>query len=77
MASELTNSNQPFKDDPEHLSNLRSLVERVMEDGKISPEEADQLRAALIADGQITLDEIEVIRTVMHAQLGDKPLKFE
>ncbi|NER82197.1 MAG: hypothetical protein F6K42_22075 [Leptolyngbya sp. SIO1D8] len=77
MVSEFTNPDPPSKDDPQHLSELRSLVERVMEDGKISPEEADQLRAALIEDGQITLDEIEVIQTVMREQLGDEPLKFE
>jgi tellurite resistance protein len=48
-----------------------------MADGKISSEEADELRTALIADGQITPDEVEVIRTVMREQLGDGHLEFE
>lgn len=68
---------QTVTDDPEHLVQLRSLVQRVMEDGKISSEEAAELRAALIADGQITSDELEVIRTVMREQLGDQPLEIE
>jgi uncharacterized tellurite resistance protein B-like protein len=71
------NSSLTPQDDPAHLSRLRSLVERVMADGKISSEEADELRAALIADGQITSDEVEVIRTVMREQLGDGHLEFE
>jgi uncharacterized tellurite resistance protein B-like protein len=77
MASESTSSNQPPQDDPEHLSRLRSLIERVMADGRISSQEAAELRAALIADGQITPDEIAIIQTVMREQLGDRHLEFE
>lgn len=77
MMSESVNLNQPFKDDPEHLANLRALVQQVMADGKITQDEADQIRALLIEDGQITLDEIDVIRTAMREKLGDAPLTFE
>lgn len=48
-----------------------------MADGKISPAEAAELRAALMADGQITSDEMDVIRSAMKAHLGDQPLEFE
>ncbi|MGD1905947.1 MAG: hypothetical protein ACFB0C_08140 [Leptolyngbyaceae cyanobacterium] len=64
-------------DDPEHLSDLRSLVQRVMADGKISRQEAQQLRAALFADGQLTPDELEVVRKAMRENLGDNPLEFD
>ncbi|RZM77749.1 hypothetical protein [Leptolyngbya iicbica] len=64
-------------DDPQHLSRLRSLIERVMADGKISAAEATELRAALIADGQVTPDEMDLIRTVMKKHLGDGHLEFE
>lgn len=77
MVSESTNPDQISADNPEHLANLRSLVERVMADGKISQEEANEIRTLLMEDGQLTLDEVEVIRTVMREQLGDEPLKFE
>ena len=77
MASESLSSNPPPQDDPEHLAQLRSLVERVIADGKISAQEAKEIRAALIADGQITPDEIAVIQTVMRAHLGDRHLEFE
>lgn len=77
MTSQSPSSDSPLQDDPHHLANLRSLVERVMADGKISPAEANELRAALIADGQITPDEVDVIRTVIRAQLGDRHLEFE
>ncbi|HEY9888262.1 MAG TPA: hypothetical protein V6D02_07655 [Candidatus Obscuribacterales bacterium] len=77
MPSQSSQSQPLPSDDPAHLSQLRSLVERVMADGKISADEADELRAALIADGQITPDEMDIIRTVMREQLGDGHLKFE
>jgi len=77
MTTESNTPDFPPTSDPEHLSRLRSLVERVMSDGKISQDEADELRAALMADGQITLDEMEVIRAVMREQLGDGHLEFE
>lgn len=67
----------PTDDDPEHLSSLRALVQRVMADGKISREEAQQLRAALFADGQLTPDELEVVRKAMRSHLGDNPLEFD
>ncbi|MDA0866654.1 MAG: hypothetical protein O2890_09585 [Cyanobacteria bacterium] len=65
------NSAQPPADDPNHLSDLRSLVQRVMADGKISRQEAQQLRAALFADGQLTPDELEVVRKAMRETLGE------
>lgn len=70
-------SAQPPADDPAHLAHLRSLVQRVMADGKISHEEAQQLRAALFADGQLTPDELEVVRKTMRETLGDNPLEFD
>ncbi len=71
------NSAPPPGDDPNHLSDLRSLVQRVMADGKISRQEAQQLRAALFADGQLTPDELEVVRKAMRETLGDNPLEFD
>ncbi|MGD1929642.1 MAG: hypothetical protein ACFB12_12090 [Leptolyngbyaceae cyanobacterium] len=64
-------------DDGQHLSRLRSLVERVMADGKISADEAQELRDALMADGHISADEVDLIRTVMQQQLKDRHLEFE
>ncbi|MEM1279381.1 MAG: hypothetical protein AAF827_06415 [Cyanobacteria bacterium P01_D01_bin.6] len=72
-----SSSSSPLPDDPQHLSRLRSLVERVMADGKISAAEATELRAVLMADGQVTPDEMELIRTVMKEALGDGLLEFE
>ncbi len=70
-------SASPPSDDPQHLSRLQSLIERIMADGKISASEATELRAALIADGQVSPDEMELIRTVMKKYLGDGHLEFE
>ncbi len=77
MTLESPHSQDTPADGEEHLSQLRSLLKRVMEDGKISQDEARELRAALMADGQITPDELDLFRTVIREQLGDKPLEFE
>jgi len=77
MSASFLSAQTPPPEDPDHLANLRSLVDRVMADGKISPAEAAELRTVLMADGQITPDEIEVIRTVMKTHLGDSHLEFE
>lgn len=77
MTVPASGSASPAADDANHLARLRSLVDRVMADGKISPAEAHELRTALMADGQITLDEMDVIRAAMKAHLGDQPLEFE
>jgi len=77
MAVSPSSAQTPSPDDPHHLANLRSLVARVMADGKISAAEAAELRTALMADGQITPEEIEVIRAVMKTHLGDSHLEFE
>ncbi len=67
----------PPSDDPAHLSRLRSLVAQVMADGKISRAEAQELRQALFADGQLTADELAVVRQAMREALGDNPLEFD
>jgi hypothetical protein len=77
MLSESSERDLSEKADPAHLEHLRSLVERVMADGVISPLEADELRSALMADGQITADEVDLIRQVMREQLRDEHLEFE
>ncbi|MGF1459371.1 MAG: hypothetical protein ACFBSG_10130 [Leptolyngbyaceae cyanobacterium] len=77
MTTHVSDSQSPAPDDSQHLADLRSLVERVMADGKISSDESAELRAALMADGQITPDEIALIRAVMKAQLGNQHLELE
>ena len=77
MTSQPSNSHSLPSDDVQHLSRLRSLVERVMADGKISPGEAQELRDALMADGHISADEVDLIRAVMQQQLKDRHLEFE
>lgn len=77
MVNGALNSPSAAEDDLDHLMRLRSLVERVIADGKISAEESDELRAALMADGQITADELDLVRLVLRARLGDTPLQFE
>ncbi|MBF2034326.1 MAG: hypothetical protein IGR92_02330 [Leptolyngbyaceae cyanobacterium T60_A2020_046] len=77
MVANSDDDRQVQAEDPAHLSNLRSLIERVMADGKISREEALQIREALFADGQLTPDELDVVRTAMRAHLGDGHLEFD
>lgn len=77
MAADPNDPNRSASDDPAHLSRLRSLIQRVMADGKISREEAQQLRSALFADGQLTPDELEVVRKAMRDRLGDAHLEFD
>ena len=77
MTSQSSNSHSTPSDDSQHLSRLQLLVERVMADGKISPDEAQELRDALMADGHISADEVDLIRAIMQQQLGDRHLEFE
>lgn len=77
MTAQPSNSPSLPADNGQHLSRLRALVERVMADGKISADEAQELRDALMADGHISADEVDLIRAVMQQQLKDRHLEFE
>ena len=66
MIFELVGSLQNTSDDLEALARLRSLIEHVMAEDKISPEKT-------IEDGRITLDVIGIVCCVMRQKLGDTP----
>jgi hypothetical protein len=77
MSSQSLSATSLHPADPGHLAAQRSRVERILADGKIFPKDADELCVALIGDGQIILDAMDVIRSVMQEHLGDAPLAFE
>jgi uncharacterized membrane protein YebE (DUF533 family) len=56
-------------DETQELQNLRSLIEAAVADGKLTPDEMEQIRAAACADNKVTFAELELYRTLIRDQI--------
>jgi uncharacterized protein YqhQ len=67
MEPELTAEEQ------QELANLRKVIEKAVADGVLTEAERFQITAAMQADGQITYEELELVRQLVcnKVALGD------
>lgn len=71
MARELTAEEQ------QELDNLRHTIEQAIADGVLTPEERQQITAAMRADGKVTYEELELVRQLVCDRVATGELKAE
>lgn len=60
-----------------HLKKLRELVKAALADGKISASEIQAIRTLIRADRQVTVEELETIRSTVKEVLGDAVVEYD
>lgn len=60
-----------------HLEKLKSVVEKAMEDGKLSQSEVSQIKSLMWADGKITSEELRTLHTTIKSVMGHEAPNFE
>ena len=62
-----------------HLGKLKSVVEKMLEDGKFSTYEVERIRSILWADGKVTYEELRTVHETIKSVMGDDvpPLEWE
>ena len=71
MQVEYPNGHPLSPADLAHLQNLRTVVEKALEDGQLSRDDLERIRALVNADHQVTVEELQIIHQTVHEVLGD------
>jgi uncharacterized membrane protein YebE (DUF533 family) len=61
----------------QELETLRQTIEQAIADGVVTPEERQQITAAMRADGKVTFEELELIRQMVCDKVAAGELKAE
>ena len=77
MKTERSRRHDLTADEQAHLGKLRELVQAALADGKLSETEIQQIRALIHADRQVTVEELETIRTTAQELLGEAFLEYD
>ena len=77
MEIERSSQHELTPEEQAHLKKLRELVQAALADGKLSESEIQQIRALIHADRQVTVEELETIRTTAKELLGDAFLEYD
>ncbi|PZO42305.1 MAG: hypothetical protein DCF17_09005 [Shackletoniella antarctica] len=71
MARELNPGEQ------QELDNLRQIIEQAIADGVLTATERDAITAAMKADGQVTYEELALVRQMVSDKVAAGELKVE
>ena len=71
MQVEYPNGHPLSPADLAHLQNLRTVVEKALEDGQLSRDDLERIRALVNADHQVTVEELQIIHQTVHEVLGN------
>jgi hypothetical protein len=77
MKSDNSNAKPLSLEEIAHLEKLKSVVEKAIEDGKLSIYETQQIRSLLWADGKVTYEELQTIRKTIKAVMGENVPELE
>ncbi|MEM1290241.1 MAG: TerB family tellurite resistance protein [Cyanobacteria bacterium P01_H01_bin.162] len=77
MEIERSSQHDLTPDEQAHLDKLRASVQAALADGKLSEAEIQKIRALIHADHQVTVEELETIRTTAKELLGDAFLEYD
>ncbi|HIK45287.1 MAG TPA: hypothetical protein IGR64_10425 [Leptolyngbyaceae cyanobacterium M65_K2018_010] len=64
-------------EEQQELSNLRQTIEQAIADGVLTEAERQQITAAMRADGQITYEELELVRQLVCQKVASGDLQAE
>ncbi|MFH7244067.1 MAG: hypothetical protein ACHWZW_14600 [Spirulina sp.] len=64
-------------EEQQELEKLRQVIEKAIEDGVVTAEERQQIMAAMRADGQVTYEELALIRQMVCDKVAAGELQAE
>lgn len=64
-------------EEQQELEKLRKIIEQASADGIITRGERDRITAAMRADGKVTYEELDLMRTLIHEKVAKGELAFD
>ncbi len=77
MKSERPNPRELNAQEQQELEKLRAIIESAMADGILTRYERDRISAAMRADGKVTVEELELARTLMQEKAAKGELRLD
>ncbi|MFB2837044.1 hypothetical protein [Floridanema evergladense] len=77
MKIERPSTKLPTPEELQELGKLKTAIEQIIANGKISKEECERIKRIMWADGKITPEELELCRTMIYHQITIGELEWE
>lgn len=77
MKIERPNANSPTPEELQDLARLKTAIEQVIANGKVSKAECERIKGIMWADGKITPEELELCRTMIYNKISNGELEWE
>ena len=77
MKSERPNPRELNAEEQQELEKLRAIIESAIADGILTRYERDRISAAMRADGKVTVEELELARTLMQEKAAKGELRLD
>ncbi|BAU65693.1 hypothetical protein STA3757_30820 [Stanieria sp. NIES-3757] len=77
MKSERLNQRELTPEEKQELEKLRAMIESATADGVLTKYERDRISAAMRADGKVTVEELELVRTLMQEKAATGEIKLD
>jgi uncharacterized membrane protein YebE (DUF533 family) len=77
MKIERLNQTELTPEEKQELEKLRTMIEKATADGVLTRYERDRISAAMRADGKVTVEELELARTLMQEKVAKGELQLD
>ena len=77
MRMERPNAKPLSPEEIAHLDDLKSVVERSLQDGRFSSEEIDRIWFIIRSDGKVTYEELRLVNETVQTVTGNMQPEFE
>lgn len=77
MKIERLNQTELTPEEKQELEKLRTMIENATADGILTRYERDRISAAMRADGKVTVEELELARTLMQEKAARGELRLD
>ena len=72
-----SSAKQPTQEETRQLEKLQVQIERAVADGKISNQEMEDIKRAMLADGKVTVEELELYRILVIDRIVAGEVEYE
>lgn len=77
MQRENLNQRELTPEEQQELEKLRTIIENAVADGILTRYERDRISAAMRTDGKVTVEELQMVRTLMQEKAAKGELQLD
>ncbi len=75
MEISIPQGQEPTPEELQELEKLKVIIEKAIEDGKLTGAEFERIKAAIRADKKVTVEELELVRTLIYDKIESGELQ--